>query len=94
MAKLLIKYKGGETIAVPITEKITTIGRTPANTVHLTDSAASRKHCLIKLSGDTYLLTDLQSGNGTTVNGRRIKDHTLQDGDLIKIGTTVMKFVE
>lgn len=94
MARLLIKYKSGKTEGVNLEEKLTTLGRTPANTVQLQDSSASRKHCLIKLEGDVYVLRDLESGNGTTVNGQRIKDHYLQDGDLIKIGTTVLKFVD
>jgi pSer/pThr/pTyr-binding forkhead associated (FHA) protein len=94
VARLLIKYKSGDTEEVNLPDKITTLGRTPANTVQLSDSLASRKHCLIKLETDVYLLRDLKSGNGTSVNGQRIKDHWLEDGDLIKIGNTVLKFVE
>jgi pSer/pThr/pTyr-binding forkhead associated (FHA) protein len=94
VARLLIKLKSGKANAVELTEKITTLGRTPANTIQIDDQLASRKHCLIKLEGDVYLLRDLQSGNGTTVNGQKVKDHWLADGDLIKVGNTVLKFVE
>ena len=94
MAQLLIKYKSGDTEKVTLDSKIMTLGRTPANSIQVNDSLASRKHCLIKQENDVYLLRDLQSGNGTSVNGQRVKDHWLEDGDLIKIGTTVLKFVE
>ena len=94
MARLVIKYKSGTTETISLSDKIVTLGRTPANTVQLNDSLASRKHCLIKQETDVYLLRDLKSGNGTSVNGQRIKDHWLEDGDLIKIGTTVLKFVD
>lgn len=94
MAQLLIKYKSGDTEKVTLSSKITTLGRTPANNIQVNDSLASRKHCLIKQENDVYLLRDLQSGNGTSVNGQRVKDHWLENGDLIKIGTTVLKFVE
>ena len=94
MAQLLIKYKSGDTEQVSLSSKIITLGRTPANNIQVNDSLASRKHCLIKLENDVYLLRDLQSGNGTSVNGQRVKDHWLENGDLIKIGTTVLKFVE
>lgn len=93
MAKLKIRYKSGDEEVHEITERITTLGRTPANTIQLKDSSASRKHCMIKIEADSFLLRDLDSANGVTVNGERIKDHWLTDGDRIQIGTTVMKFL-
>lgn len=92
MAKIKIKYKNGNAETYELTEKITTLGRTPANTIQIQDTSASRKHCMIKIESDHYILRDLQSGNGTQVNGERIKDHYLEDGDRIQIGTTVLKF--
>lgn len=74
-----------------------TVGRTPANTIRVEDGAASRKHCLIKVVGDTWILTDLGSANGTKVNGSRIAKHEeidLSDGDRIKIGKTILAFKE
>ncbi len=66
-----------------------TLGRGSACTVVLHDAATSRRHASIERRGDTYVLTDLQSGNGTFVNspGNRISaPYTLQDGDEILLG--------
>ena len=48
-----------------LVKRITTIGRTPANQIQIHDGAASRKHCLIKLIGESFSLVDLGSANGT-----------------------------
>jgi pSer/pThr/pTyr-binding forkhead associated (FHA) protein len=94
VARLRILYKDGSQQSVQLTEKITTLGRTPANKIQLKDGSASRKHCLIKLEAGQYMLSDLGSGNGTSVNGGRVKEHYLSDGDRIQIGTTTLQFVD
>lgn len=78
----------------PLEEKYTTVGRTPANGIQITDGAASRKHLLIKAVRDSYTLVDLGSANGTVVNGARVKEWDLTEGDRIKIGKTVLVFKE
>ena len=77
-----------------LVKRITTIGRTPANQIQIHDGAASRKHCLIKLIGESFSLVDLGSANGTVVNGDRVKEIDLSDGDRIKIGKTILAFKE
>ena len=65
------------------------LGRSSTCTIVLHDAAASRRHSSIERRGTDYVLTDLQSGNGTFVNspGTRIHaPYTLQDGDEILIG--------
>ncbi len=94
MARVVLFGPDG-TKSFPITDKVTTIGRSPANHIHVDDNAASRKHCMIKKEPeDTYSLVDMGSANGTFVNGERVKEHPLENEDRIKIGKTVLVFKE
>jgi hypothetical protein len=62
------------------------IGRDPQNDVVLDDRRVSRKHAEVRLRLGRYTLYDLQSTNGTYVNGRRVAEKVLDDGDKISIG--------
>lgn len=95
MARIvLISADKTEQTVIPLTEKVTTVGRTPANHIRVSDGAASRKHCLIKAVGSSYTLVDLGSANGTVVNGARVKECELSHDDRIQIGKTVLVFKE
>jgi pSer/pThr/pTyr-binding forkhead associated (FHA) protein len=56
------------------------------------DLKVSRRHCRIEPGPDGWLLTDLQSSNGTRVNGRVRQQSRLRDGDEIQIGDTILRF--
>lgn len=71
---------------------VTTIGRSPACHIPITDRAASRKHCIVKTQGTGFVVVDMGSANGTIVNGDRIGEHELVDEDRIQIGTTVLVY--
>ncbi|MCK4658383.1 MAG: FHA domain-containing protein [Phycisphaerae bacterium] len=61
--------------------------------IPLTDNAASREHAVLKPDGDHWVITDLNSSNGTYVNGQHIREPTpLKHGDQIKIGSTLLVF--
>ncbi len=62
------------------------IGRDPQNDMVLDDRRVSRKHAEIRLRLGRYTLYDLQSTNGTYVNGRRVAERVLDDGDKISVG--------
>jgi hypothetical protein len=62
------------------------IGRDPQNDVVFDDRRVSRKHAEIRLRLGRYTLYDLQSTNGTYVNGRRVAEKVLDDGDKISVG--------
>ncbi len=95
MARIVVSSKeSGEVVTYQLDGRIITVGRTPANHIVITDGAASRKHCMIKQVGDSYTLVDLGSANGTVVNGERVKEQELSDGDRIQIGKTVLTFKE
>ena len=68
------------------------IGRDPQNDVVLDDRRVSRKHAEVRLRLGRYTLYDLQSTNGTYVNGRRIAEIVLSDGDRIAIGGAELQF--
>ncbi len=65
-----------------------TIGRDPDNDLVLDDRRVSRRHAEIRLRLGRYTLYDLQSTNGTFVNGRRVAEIALSDGDRLTIGGT------
>jgi pSer/pThr/pTyr-binding forkhead associated (FHA) protein len=60
--------------------------------VVVTDPNASRRHAEIRRAGNDVVLVDLNSTNGTRVNGANVRERKLSDGDEIVIGTTVLRF--
>jgi len=68
------------------------IGRDPQSDLTLDDRRVSRKHAEIRLRLGRYTLYDLQSTNGTFVNGRRIAEKVLEDGDRLSIGGLELTF--
>jgi len=70
-----------------------TIGRKPENDVQIDNLAVSGHHARVDRTGNDYILTDLQSTNGTFVNHKQIVSHTLKHGDNIQIGKHVLIFL-
>jgi adenylate cyclase len=70
----------------------TTLGRHPSNTLRLVDREVSKEHALIERVGPDFVLKDLGSSNGTFVNGRRVQELKLRDGDTISLGTSKLIF--
>ncbi len=64
----------------------TTIGSAVECDVQLDDEFVSKRHCSLHLEKNAYTITDLDSANGTFVNGRRVAKKRLADGDIIRIG--------
>jgi pSer/pThr/pTyr-binding forkhead associated (FHA) protein len=73
----------------------TLIGRNPTTDVTLLDENISREHAIILFDEGTgaHTIEDLQSTNGTKVNGMGVRSHELQHGDEIQIGHTVFRFL-
>jgi len=74
-------------IATPVT-----IGREEGNLIQLNDHRVSRHHLKIHESGAAILMTDLQSTNGTKVNGEMVRVWQLQPGDLVTLGQSILLF--
>jgi pSer/pThr/pTyr-binding forkhead associated (FHA) protein len=70
----------------------TTIGREEGNTIQLNDERISRFHVKIQADNDKIILTDLESTNGTKVNGEEIRLRILRFGDLISMGRSVLLY--
>ncbi|MDR0328447.1 MAG: FHA domain-containing protein [Planctomycetaceae bacterium] len=74
-------------LATPVT-----IGREDGNQIQLNDYRVSRHHLKIHENGDSVLITDLQSTNGTKINGESVRVWQLQPGDLITLGQSILLF--
>ncbi len=70
------------------------IGRLATCAAPIDDDNISREHCAIRLVKGRYYVLDLDSRNGTTVNGKRVKQSPLEPGDRIEIGDTVLLFYD
>jgi len=69
-----------------------TIGRLPECDIAVSDPAVSRRHAEVRRRDGQFVVVDLDSTNGTRVNGAGVKDRVLADGDEIRVGTVSMRF--
>ena len=76
-----------------LNRKSTRIGKKEENDIVLLDNTVSRHHVEIEMTSDSYLLKDMNSTNGTFINGLKVKEAYLSPGDVIKIGNTEIEFV-
>ncbi len=94
MARLILSLGGQVLAEFNMTKERYTIGRLPDNDVRIDNPAVSGHHSLvINILNDSFL-EDLSSTNGTYVNGKLIKKHALQHGDVITVGHHQLRFVE
>ena len=70
----------------------TTYGRSDEADVTVANDTVSARHCELSVTGGTYSLTDLNSTNGTFVNGKRVTTVTLKSGDRVHLGTAAFEF--
>ncbi len=70
----------------------TSIGRSPSNDIVLKESKVSRQHAAINYIGGNYVLVDLKSSNGVFVNGKKIEEAALRDGDEVSVGSFKFQF--
>jgi pSer/pThr/pTyr-binding forkhead associated (FHA) protein len=94
-AVLVICNGGFEGMAYELTSEETIIGRNPTTDITLLDENISREHSIILRDSETgtYSIEDLQSTNGTKVNGKRVRSADLQHEDEIEIGHTRFRFL-
>lgn len=94
MAKLILSMDNMVLREIPLTKERTTIGRRPGNDIQIDNLAISGEHAVIHTILNDSFLEDLESTNGTFVNGQRISKHFLQDGDVIELGKYRLKYVK
>ena len=77
---------------VSLDQGVTVIGRSSGCEIVVDDPNVSRRHAEVRRLGDGYSLVDLGSTNGTEVNGQRVGETSLMNGDVIGVGTTRLTF--
>jgi pSer/pThr/pTyr-binding forkhead associated (FHA) protein len=87
--ELALVHDGQRTV---IEGPVLQIGRAPGCDIVLDDKNVSRRHAEIRRRGPVVVLIDLDSTNGTIVNGRRVREHPLADGDRISLGESRLTF--
>jgi uncharacterized RDD family membrane protein YckC len=92
MARLVINPTSASRREITLQHSALSIGRDPANDLVLPDAMVSRRHAVLECRGDQFYLKDCNSSNGSLVNGDRIAECPLKDGDLIAIGATRILF--
>ncbi len=92
MAWLRILSGHGEGATFDLGQRTFTLGRSPGNLVQVVAPDISRRHCQFRWDGSRYTIQDLNSENGVLVNGLRVGEQVLADGDRIAIGETVLQF--
>ena len=91
-ATLQVQDHESKTWTHELVEPETLIGRSAAADVRVSDKSMSREHAAISWEGDHYLIEDLQTTNGTRLNGKRVRSGELNDGDKIQLGQTLITF--
>ncbi len=92
-ATLAVQEPGGRARTIIADGGPLTIGRTPDNALVLVDSRASRRHARLQAREGVLVLTDLDSTNGTRVNGARIREVVVGEGDVVEIGASTITVV-
>jgi pSer/pThr/pTyr-binding forkhead associated (FHA) protein len=94
MARLVLSLDGQVLAEYNMSKERYTVGRLPDNDIRIDNAAVSGHHALIiNILNDSFL-EDLNSTNGTYVNGKIIKKHALQHGDVLTVGHHALRFVE
>ena len=92
MAKLILSVDGTVLKEITLSKERTTLGRKPHNDIPVDNLAVSGEHAaIITILNDSFI-EDLNSTNGTLVNGKPIKKHFLQNNDVIEIGKHKLKY--
>lgn len=92
MARVIVVFNKKVINQYPFSKDTMTMGRDAANDIVIDNLAVSAYHARIDKTGDSYILTDLQSTNGTFANNKKISSHLLQHKDKITIGKHILFF--
>ena len=92
MARLALNCEGVGRVTHELARDIVMIGRAPLNHMVIDHPTVSAQHAVLLRTGDSYSLKDLNSANGTQVNGDFVTDAELKDGDTIRFGSVTAVF--
>jgi len=93
MARLILMFNKQVIKEYPLLKDSITIGREEDNTITIDNLAVSGYHARIDIAGPDFIVTDLQSTNGTFVNDKKVVSHKLSHGDNVMVGKHVILFV-
>ncbi len=93
MGKLVVSLEGVVIKEVQITKDKTTLGRRPYNDIVIDNLAVSGEHAVLQMVGSDVFIEDLNSTNGTYINGKAIKKQLLTHNDTVEIGKYKIKFM-
>ncbi len=94
MAKLIITLDGVTISEQTLEQPRLSVGRASSNDIHLDDGTVSGKHAQLHVLGKEVFVEDMESTNGTLVNGQRVHRRQLRHGDVLRIGQHELKFVD
>ncbi len=92
MPKMIVSIDGVVIKEVQLTKDRTTLGRRPYNDIVIDNLAVSGEHAVIQLAGGEVFLEDLNSTNGTYINGKAVKKQLLQNNDTVEIGKYKIRY--
>ncbi|MCJ0765798.1 FHA domain-containing protein [Variovorax terrae] len=93
MPKMIVSIDGVVIKEVQLTKDRTTLGRRPYNDIVIDNLAVSGEHAVMQMMGNEVYLEDLNSTNGTYINGKAVKKQLLQNNDTVEIGKYKIKFM-
>jgi pSer/pThr/pTyr-binding forkhead associated (FHA) protein len=93
MAKLILSFEGKVEKEYELDQEIVTIGRKPGNDIQIDNMAVSGTHAKILTIMNDSFIEDLNSTNGTLINGQKISKHSLQSGETIVLGQHELKYI-
>ena len=93
MPKMIVSIDGVVIKEVQLTKDRTTLGRRPYNDIVIDNLAVSGEHAVLQMAGADVHLEDLNSTNGTYVNGKAVKKQLLQNNDTVEIGKYKIKYI-
>ena len=94
MPKMIISLDGSVLKEVQLTKDRTSLGRRPYNDIVIDNMAVSGEHAVVQMLGIEGYIEDLNSTNGTYVNGKTVKKQQLHHGDTIEIGKYKIQYVD
>ena len=93
MPKMIVSIDGVVIKEVQLTKDRTTLGRRPYNDIVIDNLAVSGEHAVLAMSGNEVYLEDLNSTNGTYINGKAVKKQLLSNNDVVEVGKYRIKFL-
>jgi len=93
MGKLVVSLDGVVIKEVQLTKDKTTLGRRPYNDIVIDNLAVSGEHAVLQMVGQDVFIEDLNSTNGTYINGKAVKKQLLQHNDTVEIGKYKIKYL-